>query len=348
MAEVLTIRQGGAQQGPLPFVAELEAANLHPLWDRFKKLTPITPQAKDAPFLWRWRDIEPLAHRASDEVSIDDVERRALILVNPAFGGETITTHNLIAAFTVLEPGDKARPHRHTFAAIRFATRANGAATIVNGRRCEMRHGDLILTPPMCWHGHINASDNRIIWFDAANIPLIRSLDANFFEPGDASAGEFWQVDESEERLWLEAGLANAEAPASPAHSPKYHYPGAATRRLLDALPLGSDGARTLHYVNPATGGAVMPALDCHAVRLNEGAATKPKRTTSNSICLVVAGEGRSSIGEHTFTWSQNDVFSVPHWTWAQHEASAGTADLFIVSDKVAMERLGLLREEIQ
>ena len=60
------------------------------------------------------------------EVSIDDVERRALILVNPAFGGETVTTSNLIAAFTVLGPGDRARPHRHTFAAIRFATRAEG------------------------------------------------------------------------------------------------------------------------------------------------------------------------------------------------------------------------------
>ena len=57
-------------------------------------------------------------------------------LVNPAFQGETVTTNNLIAAFTVLDPGDRARPHRHTFAAIRFATRAQGAATIVNGRRC--------------------------------------------------------------------------------------------------------------------------------------------------------------------------------------------------------------------
>ena len=125
------------------------------------------------------------AERAAGEVAIDDVERRALILVNPAFAGETVTTSNLIGAFTVLDPGDRARPHRHTFAAIRFATRADGAATIVNGRRCEMREGDLILTPPMCWHGHVNDSNHRIIWFDAANIPLIRSLDANFFEPGD-------------------------------------------------------------------------------------------------------------------------------------------------------------------
>src|SRR5207247_5477875 len=86
---------------------------------------------------------------------------RALILANPAFGGETVTTQNLIAAFTVLEPGDRAVPHRHTAAAIRFSTRADGAVTVVNGRRCEMKEGDLVLTPPMCWHGHINERVRR-------------------------------------------------------------------------------------------------------------------------------------------------------------------------------------------
>src|SRR5712692_8523408 len=190
------------------FVAKLTAANLHPLWDRFRTLTPVKPQAKDPPLLWRWKDIEPFTERAAGEVAIDDVERRALILVNPAFSGGTVTTSNLIAAFTVLDPGDRARPHRHTFAAIRFATRAEGAATVVNGRRCEMREGDLILTPPMCWHGHINESDHRTIWFDAANIPLIRSLDANFFEPGSREEREFWKVDEGDERLWAASGLA--------------------------------------------------------------------------------------------------------------------------------------------
>jgi len=330
------------------FVAQLEAANLHPLWDRFKKITPVRPQPRDAPLIWRWKDIEPYAARAVGEVAIDDVERRALILVNPAFAGETVTTSNLIAAFTVLDPGDRARPHRHTFAAIRFATRANGATTIVNGRRCDMRDGDLILTPPMCWHGHINESNHRIIWFDAANIPLLRSLDANFFEPGDPNDRDFWRVDEGDERLWSEAGIVGADVPGETAHSPKYHYSGEATRRLLAALPKGPDGGRTIRYINPVTGGAVMPALDCYAVRLARGEATRAKRSTCNMICLVVSGAGRSTVGDHSFAWSQHDVFSIPHWTWASHEAESSDADLFIVSDKSAYERLELLREELQ
>ena len=91
-------------------ISALERANIHPLWDRYKRITPVSPRPKDAPMHWRWRDIEPFAERAASEVGIEDVERRALILANPAFGGETVTTHNLIGAFTVLEPGDKAVP----------------------------------------------------------------------------------------------------------------------------------------------------------------------------------------------------------------------------------------------
>ena len=174
----------------------------------------------------------------------------------------------------MLDPGDRARPHRHTGAAIRFATRADGAATIVNGRRCEMKAGDLILTPPMCWHGHINESDHRIIWFDAANMPLIRALDANFFEPGDPAQQ---RVLAGRRGRRAAVGRGRPAAPraraAARVHSPKYRYPGEATRRLLAAAPAGPDGMRTIRYVNPATGGAVMPTLDCYAARLRKGSA---------------------------------------------------------------------------
>src|SRR4029077_15791563 len=185
------------QRADASFVAALEAANLHPLWDRYQRITPIRPQPQDAPFIWRWRDVEPFLPRSVKEVSINGIERRALILAHPAFGNDTTTTSTMLAAFTVLEPGDRARPHRSTGAAIRFATNADGAATIVNGRRCEMRAGDLILTPPMCWHGHINEGKRRTVWFDAANMPAICALDASFFEPGSRQDERFWEVSDA-------------------------------------------------------------------------------------------------------------------------------------------------------
>src|SRR5881628_3462692 len=216
------------QRPDAALIAALESANFHPLWDRYKRITPIAPHATDAPFLWRWRDLEPLTARAATEVPIDDVERRAIILANPAFGGATVTTSNLIAAFTVLEPGDKAVPHRHTAAAIRFSTRAEGAVTIVNGKRCEMKEGDLVLTPPMCWHGHVNQSGRRTVWFDAANMPAICALDASFFEPGTRQDERFWEV--------------GADG------SDEYRFPGDDARRALAAAERGKDGARTFRY----------------------------------------------------------------------------------------------------
>src|SRR5262249_38075194 len=135
---------------------------------------------------------------------------------------------------------------------------------------------------------------------------------------------------------------------ASTASSPKYRYPGDATRRLLAAAPPSADGMRRIRYINPATGGAVMPTLDCYAVRLDRGKPTRPKRATYNVVCLVVSGEGRSTIGEETFEWSQHDVFTIPHWTFAGHEARDGDADLFLVTDKSAFELLDLVREEME
>ena len=338
-------------------IAALEAAQYHPLWDRYQRITPMAPKAADAPMLWRWRDFEALAARAAAEVPIADVERRAIIAVNPAFGGATTTTSNLIGAFTILNPGDRAPPHRHTASAIRFATRAEGAVTIVNGRRCAMHEGDLVLTPALCWHGHINEGSVRTAWFDAANMPLVCNLDASFFEPGNRGAEEFWNVDEGDERLWAAPSLALRGSASSPAaaiaqtagaHSPKYRYPGAQTRAMLDAAPAAADGSKLLRYINPETGSAVMPALDCYAMRLNAGAATRARRATWNTICLVVNGSGSSTVGTQKFDWQQHDVFTIPHWSWASHTAANADADLFIVTDCSVYELLGLAREEAE
>jgi gentisate 1,2-dioxygenase len=320
----LSIAQRQAARPDAALIESLERSHIHPLWDRYQRITPLAPHAKEAPMHWRWQDIEPFTARAAKEVPIEDVERRALILANPAFGGQTVTTHNLIGAFTVLEPGDKALPHRHTASAIRFATQAEGAVTIVNGRRCQMREGDLVLTPPMCWHGHINQSDRRTVWFDAANMPAVCALDASFFEPGTRQDPRFWEV-----------GEAGCE---------EFRFSGEEARRALAAAPAGNDGAQSFRYTKQ--GASVMPTLDLFLKRVE--AKTIPHRATYNAICLVVSGAGRSIIGQSAFEWSRHDVFTIPHWTWASHEAARGGAELFVVTDRAIFERLDLLREELQ
>ena len=65
------------------FVAELEAANLHPLWDRFR--AHAGQAAGQGPAVHLALARHRAVHRTAPvgEVPIDDVERRALILVHP-------------------------------------------------------------------------------------------------------------------------------------------------------------------------------------------------------------------------------------------------------------------------
>src|SRR5687768_18059377 len=87
---------GDSMRADAALISDLERSNIHPLWDRYQRITPMAPKAKDAPMHWRWRDLEPFTARAAREVAIEDVERRALILAHPAFPGATATTQNLI------------------------------------------------------------------------------------------------------------------------------------------------------------------------------------------------------------------------------------------------------------
>lgn len=91
-----------------------------------------------------------------------------------------------------------------------------------------------------------------------------------------------------------------------------------------------------------------MPTLDCYAARLAKGGATRTTRATWNTIVLVVCGEGRSSVGDTTIEWSKHDVFTVPHWTWATHQAASPSADLLLVTDRSMYEALDLARIETQ
>jgi gentisate 1,2-dioxygenase len=61
----------------------------------------------------------------------------------------------------------------------------------------------------------------------------------------------------------------------------------------------------------------------------------------------VVSGRGTSTVGDRTVSWEKNDVFTIPHWTWATHTAEGGEADLFLVTDRAAYQALGLARDEM-
>jgi gentisate 1,2-dioxygenase len=325
----------------------LEDANIQPLWDRYADILPDELVARDRSMIWRWRDFAPFIDRAAREVSMENAVRRVLMLVNPAFDGQPFTTSNLFAGIQILEPGEEAPPHRHTPSAMRFIMEGGGGATIVNGQRCEMYPGDLILTPNWAWHEHINDSDKRIVWLDALDLPLSANIAPVVAEHG---RGNTFAADLSAipDAAFAGAGLVpDVEAPAF-AYSPMFRYPWTRTLEAFANMPARDDGSRRLRYTDPASGGPVIVTMDSYAWELPPGRATQKQRSTANAVCLVVDGEGVSQVGDETIEWRRHDVFTVPRWNWVSHEASSDGAHLFMFTDREVMRLLHFLREETE
>src|SRR5690606_41073209 len=66
----------------------------------------------------------------------------------------TRRSSDLYIGLQLILPGEVAPNHRHTPSAIRFVIEGSGGFTAVDGEKCPMEKGDLILTPSGCWHEH--------------------------------------------------------------------------------------------------------------------------------------------------------------------------------------------------
>jgi len=332
----------------LPLVDALAHVNVQPLWDRYMTLVTREPAPVDAPMQWAWRDMQPCIQRAIAEVAMQDAERRVLLFSHPAFAPHPHTTTNLSAGLQILLPGEHAQAHRHTVAAVRFVLQGEGAVTWVDGKACPMQEGDLILTPAWCWHEHRNEGNQRMVWFDGLDLPFaahLRTIFLQFAPDDDAPPPMPAQVDDAVIRAGT---LPSNPDPVWCRHSPRYRYAGSEIDAALSALPQAADGSRLLRYVNPATGGAVMPTLDCYALRLKAGASTRAWRSTGNAIAVVAHGAGYSHVGNHKINWQKNDVFTLPHWHWISHCAQEQNSQLFLMTDQSLLEALGYLRTEYE
>ncbi|MGE4338320.1 MAG: cupin domain-containing protein [Pigmentiphaga sp.] len=330
-------------------IAALERIHVQPLWDRFKSLMTHEPKAPDDPFIWPWASLQPMVDRALAEVSMTDAERRVLLLANPAFGGKVKTTTNLNAALQILGPHEQAPEHRHRLSAIRLILEGSSATTTVNGEPIPMSRGDLVLTPAMCWHGHINDGDDCMVWFDGLDLPLaLFDLGVVSFEPSrqtDSASPPPSRAGDA----YAQAGLHPQNLlPQGPGSFPLLRYTWQSLCHTFENMEPASDGSKTVRYTHPLEGGSVLPTIDCYALELSSTRATTARRSTHNAIVVVLDGEGSSQVGSHEIRWQRNDVFTIPHWNWASHRARNGEARLFMMTDREVLSRLGYLVEEEQ
>jgi len=276
-------------------------------------------------------------------------ERRIVRLDNPGVPERT-STHTISTAVQYILPGEVAPAHRHTPNAVRFVLQGHGAYTTVEGDKCVMEPGDLVLTPSMTWHDHGNEGTEPAMWIDGLDSPVVRYLENLAMDAYPEERQPVAAVPGLSERRYGAPGLRPATVESGTATGRLLHYRWEATHAALlrqRELPASPYDDLMLEYVNPSTGRSVLPTLGCYIQMLRPGIRTRSHRETSSAVYHVVAGAGHSVIDDRRFDWTRGDFFAVP--PRARHE-HAGDGDdpaiLFSFQDVPLLRALGLYRME--
>jgi gentisate 1,2-dioxygenase len=302
------------------YYRELERRDPGALWNVANEIEPWHPQPKSVPMLWKWRDIGPLVRKAPELVSAEKAARRVVMLVNPGRKEWSAAAGLLYTGVQIMNPGEFTSAHRHQASALRFVMEGRGAYTVVDGERMDLGARDFVLTPNGTWHDHgVDEDGTQCVWQDGLDIPLMNSLDANFYE--------------------VHPRTVQTPAPLSRENWKKPYSPVFLYKWDESFKELKKTGA--YEYKNPLTGGSVMPTVGARLERVRDG---KSIRHTGSVIYQVASGRGWSEIGDRRFEWEEKDIFCVPSWTRYRHGASK-EAVLFSFNDFPAIKALGLWKE---
>jgi gentisate 1,2-dioxygenase len=106
-------------------------------------------------------------------------------------------------------------------------------------------------------------------------------------------------------------------------------------------------GHAAVRYVNPTTGGDVMPTIRAEFHRLRAGAATPVRREVGSTVFQVFSGRGSVVLGGTEHALDIGDLFVVPSWIpWSLQAQTQ--FDLFRFSDAPIMERLHFARVQVE
>lgn len=195
---------------------------------------------------------------------------------------------------------------------------------------------------------------------DRLDIPFAQYTDVGFFAFGaDRVTDEASPSAARSERLRAHPGLRPlsglVDTLSSPLPSRRGHvaacrgeHTDAALREQLALEDEGhpatvGQGDAAVRFVNPTTGGEVMPTIRCEFHRLRDGASTAPRHEVGSSVRQVFEGAGTAVLGDAEHRLETGDLFVVPSWVpWSLHADSP--IDLFRFSDAPIVERAGFAR----
>jgi gentisate 1,2-dioxygenase len=344
--------------------------NMFPFWatstevehDEIKQLLGT---ARAVPFLWSCADdIEPILHRAVELVTMDDSERRSLILVNPGLAPKRATVSTMYTAYRLNDANEIMPPHRHSPSAVRFGLKGKGNFTGVDGENIVFGPGDMVLTPNDTWHNHGTVGNEQALNLSVLDLPLVETLNAVHFEHDYKEEENGKLVSKTQQtarfssdysqRIYGYGGLlprfASTQKRGAGFSSPMFVYRWEMMRELLDRHR-DNDGdphdGLTVEYVDPTSGGPVFKTITFFAQMLHPGQQTLPVKTTSSLLVSPFEGKGYSIVDGKRYDWNEFDTLAIPGGSWFEHKNSSDKDPLFlfVASDEPTLKKLDLYKK---
>ncbi len=332
---------GKLEDLPQEYRDELTRHNLVPLWPSLRGVLPPTiPTRQTRATHWRYETVRPLLMRAGELTPIEKAERRVLVLANP---GHTLEKMQASAALylgmQLLLPGEWASSHRHTPNAVRMIVEGEGAWTTVDGEKCPMSRGDLILTPTGLWHEHGHDGDQPVIWLDVLDLPLMYYLEVSYHVNGDRQ-----QVRQSVgNRAYARPGIVPTPVfGRSGRRYPMLRYPWADARAALVSLAHDQPDLANVQvtYVNPESGEDAENVLGFHALMLRPGQTLRLPARSPAAVYHVIEGAARVATDAQGFDLAPADTCCIPGYTATSlTNASATEPALLFVADESPLHR---------
>jgi len=307
---------GRLEDLPADYVADLRELNLVPLWPSLRAvLPPGKPRPSTQPTCWHYESLRPLLMRAGELTPMEKAERRVLVLANPGHGLDNMKASSAIyLGMQLLLPGEWAPSHRHTPNAVRMVVEGTGAWTTVEGEKCPMSRGDLILTPTGLWHEHGHDGSEPVVWLDVLDLPIVYYLEASYAIEGKRQPVTPGRGD----RAYARGGLLPTPVFGRSGKAyPMLRYPWADARAALESLAADQPALEhvQLTYVNPETGDDALNILGFHALMLRPGQSLQLPARSPASVFHVIVGGADVQIAQQRFTLAEADTCCAPGYT---------------------------------
>jgi gentisate 1,2-dioxygenase len=304
---------GRIEDLPKEYVQELRDLNLVPLWPSLRGvLPPNIPTRQTKPTHWPYKTIKPLLLKAGELTPIEKAERRVLVLANPGHGLEKMqASAAMYLGMQLLMPGEWAPSHRHTPNAVRMIVEGEGAYTTVDGEKCPMSRGDLILTPTGLWHEHGHDGTEPVIWLDVLDLPLVYYMEASYHINGDRQT----VVPGLGDKQYARGGVVPTHVfERSKKAYPMLRYAWTDAKTALESMAQDNPSQESIQvtYVNPETGNDAENILGFYALMLRPGQTLRLPARSPAQVFHVIEGTVEAKIVDSTFSLAEADTCCAP------------------------------------